>query len=235
MRTLSQREMAAVSGGMDTITVTGTRPEQSWWEKQMILDMFSTDYLSDLYQPAQFGGGGGAPAPEPEAEHDCERSAAGDAASDIAARDAADGKSGLNQPEYGAVIVQTATGGYEVGPIAQGQSYNQANPPATNISIPAGYGLGDVTGVIHSHPATGNSATDTANLAPSDNDWSNADGWVAAGMPADQLTLYIVGPDGVTRAFDYQTPAERGATSANPSGTVTASDGEVVGSGSGGC
>lgn len=232
MRTLSQREMAAVSGGIETITVTGTRPEQSWWEKQMILEMFSTDYTVDLQQTAEFYDGG---APVPEPDHDCERSAANDVASDITARDAADGKSGLNQPEYGAVIVQTPTGGYEVGPIAQGQSYNEANPPATNITIPAGYGIGDVTGVVHSHPPTGNSATDTANLAPSDNDWSNADGWVAGGMPADQLTLYIVGPDGVTRAYDYQTPAERGATSANPSGTVTAGDGEVVGSGAGSC
>lgn len=58
MRELSIAEMKAVSGG--NITVVGTRPEQSWWEKQLIMDMLSEGGETiSAGEGSMFGDGGG--------------------------------------------------------------------------------------------------------------------------------------------------------------------------------
>ena len=49
------------------------------------------------------------------------------------------------------------------------------------------------------------------------------------------MTMYILDKDGVMRAYPYQTPAERGATADNPSGSADNTSAGSEAGGSDGC
>ena len=163
--------------------------------------------------------------------YSCEHTAIIQANAIISITDRFDGFDGDHQPEYGVVIVTASDGSFVLGPLVTGQSYHDSNPPGTSLSPPSGYSWSDVTATIHSHPDSGNSDIDIRNRAPSDGDWLAADQMVQRGANPAELTLYIVDNTGVIRAFDYKSPAERHATTRNPSGNMnSASDGEIVSS-----
>ena len=231
MRELTKKELELIGGGYETneIVVTGGDDGDwgDWWGD------WGGDYGDDYGGDSGGGGDGGDSGPPPN-EFPCENTAVSGVAGNIAAADASDGLSGTGQVEYGATIA-SAGGNFITGDLVTGQSYNQANPPSTTISPPAGYGWADVVATVHSHPPSGDAATDLRNQAPSDGDWQSADEAVARGADPANFTMYIIDMNGTMRAFDYMTPAARGATASNPSGTQTSgSDGTVVTPG-GGC
>lgn len=231
MRELTLEELELISGGTHTeseIVVVGDGGGDDWG------DWGDWGDYGDGGGDGGGGGGGGGD-PPPTNEFPCENSSVSSVAGEIAAKDANDGLSGTAQPEYGTTIASSG-GNFYTGNVTAGQSYDQANPPSTSIAPPDGYGWADVVATIHSHPASGDSAVDLRNQAPSDGDWSAADQAVASGASASSLTMYIIDMNGVTRAFDYMSPTDRGATASNPSGTQTSgSDGTVTDTTSGGC
>lgn len=127
-----------------------------------------------------------------------------------------DGLSGTNQTEYGAVLGDSGSG-VRIGSVVQGQSYNQSNPPATNLTASRnsiGVTNAQVVGIVHSHPPSGNSTVDATNRRPTANDWAAADNLVAQGANPARLALYIIDKNGVMRAYSYVPPSQR--TSSNP-------------------
>ena len=151
--------------------------------------------------------------------HDCEASATGQVLSMISAATVFDGLNGTASPEYGGTIASSG-GNFIASPLETGESYNDNNPPRTAVTPPIGYGWSEVVAIIHSHPPSGDVATDIRNQAPSDGDWLSADQAVARGADPSTLTLTIVDSNGVVRSYDYKSASERGATASNPSGDM---------------
>ena len=106
-----------------------------------------------------------------------------------------------------------------------GESYAISNPPSISLTTPNGASWADVVSFTHSHPPSGDAATDLANQAPSGNDWVAADliaaAITAAGGDPSVLTLYIIDKDGIVRAFDYQPLSSARAS-------LTGADGVIV-------
>lgn len=119
-----------------------------------------------------------------------------------------------DQTEYGAILGDKGLG-VETGIVVQGQSYNQADPPATNLT-PSRDSIGatnaQIVGIIHSHPYDSDPAVRTKNRRPSDNDWALADQLVSQGADSSRLTLYIIDDLGVLRAYSYVPPSQRSGT-----------------------
>lgn len=233
MRELTLEELELISGGSTTV------------DEIVVVADGDGDGGGDWGDYGDYGDGGGGSGGDsgsdsgeqspPENEHPCEANAVADIDTDIKAKDASDGKSGTSQPEYGATIA-SADGKFYTSEIRTGQSYDDANPPSTSIGPPAGFTWAQVTGTVHSHPPSGDAAADIRNQAPSDGDWQSADEAVRRGADPSNFTMYVIDKDGNMRAFDYKSPADRGATPTNPSGNQnTGASGTPVTPGAGGC
>ncbi len=125
-----------------------------------------------------------------------------------------DGLSGTNQTEYGAILGDNGSG-VQIGSIVQGQSYNQSNPPTTNLTASRnsiGVSNAQVVGIIHSHPPSCNNTIDVANRRPTANEWATADNLVAQGANPARLTLYIIDKNGIVRAYSYVPQSRRSAS-----------------------
>lgn len=124
------------------------------------------------------------------------------------------GNNTQNQTEYGTILADKGSG-VETGIVVQGQSYNQADPPATNLT-PSRDSIGatnaQIVGVIHSHPYYNDPAVRTKDKRPSDNDWALADQLVSQGADPSRLTLYIIDYLGVVRAYSYVPPSQQSDT-----------------------
>lgn len=144
-------------------------------------------------------------------------------AQDIAMKAAADGRSGTDQPEYGATIAMDSNGNAHHGEIAQGESYDEAAPnaPQTQSRRPSGFAWSNVVATVHTHPSSGQTAVDRRNRAPSNGDWLGADEIIKRGVDPNNFTLFVIDKWGKMRAYRYKTPAERNASSKNPSGNQT--------------
>lgn len=126
-----------------------------------------------------------------------------------------------SMPEYqgrelGAIIyLDDATGDMTTSPIALGEVNGLSYPiGAWNIKPYQIFGL------IHSHPQSSDPVINEANKYPSDNrvfmgrqltgeDWNTADFLVMHGMNSETFRHYIIGPDGVTREYNYHQPRGR--------------------------
>lgn len=208
IRELSLEELALVSGGaqMDTTDlppVDALPPDDGGWP-----DIDPPDW-TDPWDPGDGGGGGGEAPPSAYEQVDGQ---ADTVAREVEALIKAD--PGYQSQELGTVIYRDAvTGEIKTSPLARGDA---SNPGA--ISYPLlewGISPGQVVGIIHSHPAgVFPSETHEVNKYPSDNrtvggvayeggDWGVADLLRDNGMNAEEFRYYIIGPDGVTREYDF--------------------------------
>lgn len=141
---------------------------------------------------------------------------------------AEDGRSGTDQPEYAISGFYNDDSSVSVTPPVLGESYDEHNPPRTpipSLNDPA-YEISDFAFIAHSHGFTNNSSIALENQAPSNGDWQVMDAFNTAGIDMNNFVMFIIDQDGVMRAYKYQLPAERQASSQNPRGTV--SSGESV-------
>lgn len=261
-RALHAAEFEAVYGGFGfdpedegpVIVVTGERPDP--WVTSINpgdLALVGMDF-SDLIisTPSPFDQAflaneqNGTNNDENESSHDCERSAVDQSITNIRAATAFDSlKDNSNrQTEYGNAIAER-NGVFTVGETTQGGSYSGSSLPSTSISVPTGHSYSDIVALVHSHPPSGSGLIDGENVRPSDGDWEAADkltgNYPGYSLPGGQafadgsrLTLYIQDKDGNVRAFDYKTPAERGATPGQ-AGNQSNASGSALNSNSSGC
>ncbi|MBE5271631.1 hypothetical protein JAK58_02725 [Stenotrophomonas maltophilia] len=213
IRELSLEELALVSGGaqMDTTDlppVDALPPDDGGWP-----DIDPPDW-TDPWDPGDGGGGGGGGGggEAPPSAYEQVDAQADTVAREVEALIKAD--PGYQSQELGTVIYRDAvTGEIKTSPLARGDA---SNPGA--ISYPLlewGITPGQVVGIIHSHPAgVFPSETHEVNKYPSDNrtvggvayeggDWGVADLLRDNGMNAEEFRYYIIGPDGVTREYDF--------------------------------
>lgn len=99
--------------------------------------------------------------------------------------------------EFGAIIVNNGNGTYGA---YNDQIYSDDSVTGVNMSFAAGT---DVVGIWHSHPENGsNYPSDSTNLG--ENDWDELQRLkevVAPNDPTYDPSLWITGPDGITREF----------------------------------
>jgi hypothetical protein len=208
IRLLTPEELALISGGaqVDTndLPPVEVRPPDDWGPNPGPPDII--DPILDP-GPGDNGGGGGG-----ESTYEQVDGAADTVARSVEAMIRAD--PAYQSREIGAVIYRDpATGEIK----ATALTYGAVNTP-DQLSLPlgdAGITASDVVGIIHSHPANAlEGATHEVNKYPSDNravngqnynggDWAAADLLRDNGMNPDTFRHYIIGPDGVTREYNF--------------------------------
>lgn len=212
IRPLSPEELVLISGGAQVDTndlppIEVRPPGDDGWPDIGPPDF--TDPYDPYPNPGDRDGGGGGTSPTPYEEIDGQVDAV---ARDVEALIKAD--PGYLNREIGAVLYRDAVTG-EIRHTAL--TYGAVNTP-DQLSLPlgdAGIKASDVVGIIHSHPANAlEEATHEVNKYPSDNrtvngqsytggDWAVADLLRDNGMSQETFRHYIIGPDGVTREYDF--------------------------------
>lgn len=214
-RELSPLEMEIVAGGITTLDRVDALPG---WDNPY--DVGNGGWGDDWYDyydgPYDSGGGGGGDSDTPPCTCTAHNAAEVDAISDaFASKIARDIKAqpDWNQREYVSVIYKATDGHLAVGALQRGEGvYATIDFPALGISA------SQVVGVVHNHPDSISSDPrgDNINRFPSQpgsgalnglSDWQAADAIVGAGADASTLSLYILGPDGVLREYDYSDKA----------------------------
>lgn len=262
LRSLNATELEKVYGGFGfdpedqgpVIVVTGDRPDP--WVTSInpgdlaLVGMDFSDLI--LSTPSPFDQAflenerNGTNNDKNESSHDCENSAVQQSITNIRAATAFDSlrDNSTRQTEYANAIAER-NGVFTVGETTQGGSYSGSAQPSTNVAVPTGHSYSDIVALVHSHPPSPSAALDAQNIRPSDGDWEAADkltgNFPGYSLPGGQafadgtrLTLYIQDKDGNVRAFDYKTPAERGAAPGQ-AGNQSNASGTAVNSNSGGC
>ncbi|MET4678739.1 hypothetical protein [Stenotrophomonas rhizophila] len=212
IRELSWEELSLISGGAQVDTtdlppVDALPPDDDGWP-----DIDPPDW-TDPYDPGggDGGGGGGGGGGSPSA-YELVDGQADAVARDVEALIKAD--PGYQSQELGTVLYRDAvTGEIKSSPMVRGDA---SNPGAISYPLSEwGITAAQVVGIIHSHPAgVFPSETHEVNKYPSDNrtvdgvtyeggDWGVADLLRDHGMNADEFRHYIIGPDGVTREYDF--------------------------------
>jgi len=212
IRPLSSEELALISGGAQVDTtdlppIDVRPPGDDGWPDIGPPDF--TDPYDPFPNPGDRDGGGGGSSLTPYEEID---GAVDTVARSVEALIKAD-PGYLNQ-EIGAVLYRDpATGEIK----ATALTYGAVNAP-DQLSLPlgdAGIKASDVVGIIHSHPANAFDPEELeVNKYPSDNrvvdgvpygggDWAAADLLRDNGMNPETFRHYIIGPDGVTREYDF--------------------------------
>ena len=137
-----------------------------------------------------------------------------------------DGRTGEDQPEYAISGFFNDDGTVSSTEPAQGQSYTESNPPSTPIPFLSGsqYEVSDFAFILHSHGYTRDVNIQTENQAPSDSDWQIMDAFSNGGVDMEDFVMFIIDQNGTMRAYQYQTPAQREATSDDPRGNVDSTD-----------
>lgn len=106
-----------------------------------------------------------------------------------------------SQVEYGTFIVESNGMFGAVNDMIY--TDGRAGQVLLNDNIPSD--LGSVYGIIHNHTGFGTADRSLINFYsyPSLEDWISADQLVAMGVPADQLSIWMIAPDGSLREFQY--------------------------------
>lgn len=211
IRPLSPEELALISGGAQVDTtdlppIDVRPPGDDGWP-----DIGPPDF-TDPYDPFpnpgdRDSGGGGESAYEQV-----------DVATDTVARSIESlikADPNYQNHEIGSVIYRdSVTGEIKSSPLAHGSA---DNPGAIEYPLKDwGISPDQVVGIIHSHPAGvfKDERTHEVNKYPSDNrtvgdqefyggDWSTADKLRDFGMNAETFRYYIIGPDNITREYDF--------------------------------
>lgn len=99
------------------------------------------------------------------------------------------------QVEFGAIIIQNADGSFG----AHNDSIYSNDLPGA-VALPTGYAA-NIQGVWHSHTTTGSSFWNALNRYPSPDDWSRLETALNGTNAIADPSIWITGPDGVTREF----------------------------------
>lgn len=198
VRQLTDEELALVSGGakpktvnLDPMTVNASRPSKDW----------------QVYMPVTPGNYGKLiPVPNDQLDRHID-----DTARALEKIIKADPR--FNTTEIGTLIIKDRNGLINNGELVYGSA---ADPSSLEFPLQKwGVEPGQVLGIIHSHPASlFPSSTHEINKYPSDNrtiggvtyegqDWRMADILRDHGMNPDTFRHYIIGPDGVTREYNF--------------------------------
>lgn len=113
--------------------------------------------------------------------------------------------------EFGAVIIRNADGTFG----ALNDMIYSSNQPGY-VALPNGVGQA-VQGVWHSHPTRGDFRQQAIDRSPSPADWSNLAGIAGQAGAASNPSLWIIGPDGVTREFSLSERSYFEALAKDPS------------------
>lgn len=183
----------------------------SAWELEN-MTCFDNPGTSYSGEPGVGGGGGGAvPAcrsGDPAVAAEYQRSAASKMGRDI------NDKPDNDRNEYLGVIHRDSNGALRMSNLIQGGAGVSASPSAFGTS------WGRIVGIVHNHPRerycpdpvscqiNRNPSSELTVPAGQQSDWETAEIAVANGADPDLLTLYVVGPDHVLRAFPYQNRSE---------------------------
>lgn len=124
-----------------------------------------------------------------------------------------------NEREYGYIIYRDADGDFRTGPMEIGQTVdeNGGQYASAVLSITPDMRNGEILGFIHNHPTDGyNNEEDLDNRNPSASDWDAFHELKNNFGAVDDLSMYILGPDGVLREF-HASDESRHTAENNPS------------------
>ncbi len=179
---------------LPTVTTTGTAPESNADAVQLWLLLYGQTPAAppDIRIPAAFG-----PGEDAGGDGDCATTDTQDAfANDI--QDIMEQLPNFSTTEHAAVMA-FINGQFVITGIAQGLPTGEGGW-STHLTGPDN--SSDAVGIIHNHPSNGDPIQDATSRYPSARDWLTAQAFVDAGN-LSSFSLYLIGPDGVMREFDF--------------------------------
>ena len=196
----------------DDIIVTGTRPPTGITYGPEEADD-SDGYTGDPNSPYFEGGGGGGSLPSDSSPgddliHEQTCSTEAGAADQIrdgirsTESDDSDRTRSWRHFEYGAYLVQLPDGNFGA---SSGMIYTDGLSTRVHLDDNIPSNLSSIHGIVHNHPGGGTFDIATARFLayPSGDDWASAQNLVEMGVPADQLSIWVVDPLGALREFKY--------------------------------
>lgn len=222
MRKLSKEERELITGGIRTMRAVDVHASSFWGAigyNEIFHDSFFYQVFDDYWSEQDNGGGNDAPlcrSHEPSTVDQYVDQLASKAARDIRAQ------SDHNRREYLVIVYRDGHGMIQSSPLVAGANNGaSATADLQSLGIPAA----QIVGLVHNHPRDvygTNSTSAIINRHPSSGDWETADRIIAAGANSSVLTLYILGPDGLLREYDYAAKSIY-----NPPRTSTPNGGQI--------